>query len=92
MTKKNISLEEDEIPVEILDSLKVTRDDFFDAMKGITPSALREVFVERPNVRWEDVGGLEGVKSEFYTCKSDKPLTLKEYRNVRARIRGVFFT
>jgi hypothetical protein len=36
-------------------------------------------------------GFLEGIKSEFYTCKSDKPLTLKEYRNVRARIRGVFF-
>jgi transitional endoplasmic reticulum ATPase len=65
MEKKKINLDEDEIPDEILDELKVTRDDFFEAMKGITPSALREVFVEKPNVRWEDVGGLESVKNEL---------------------------
>ena len=65
MEKKKIDLDEDEIPDEILDDLKVTREDFFDGMKGITPSALREVFVERPNVHWEDVGGLESIKTEL---------------------------
>lgn len=65
MEKKKINLDEDEIPVEILDSLKVTREDFFDAMKGIAPSALREVFVEKPNVHWDDVGGLEETKNEL---------------------------
>ncbi len=65
MEKKNIDLDEDEIPEEILDNLKVVREDFLDAMRGITPSALREVFVERPNVHWDDVGGLEDVKQEL---------------------------
>ncbi len=61
-----INLEEDTpIPVEVLDQLIVTREDFFAAMRGITPSALREVFVEKPNVHWSDVGGLEGVKKEL---------------------------
>jgi len=65
MEEQNINLDEDEIPDEILDDLKVTRDDFYDAMKGITPSALREVFVERPDVHWDDVGGLEDIKQEL---------------------------
>jgi transitional endoplasmic reticulum ATPase len=60
-----INLEDDEIPIEVLDNLKVKREDFFAAMRGITPSALREVFVEKPNVSWEDVGGLDSVKSEL---------------------------
>jgi transitional endoplasmic reticulum ATPase len=60
-----INLEDDEIPIEVLDNLRVKRDDFFAAMRGITPSALREVFVEKPNVSWGDVGGLESVKAEL---------------------------
>lgn len=60
-----INLEEEIIPQEILDSLKVTKADFLDAMKDIRPSALREVFVERPNVKWEDVGDLEKVKQSI---------------------------
>lgn len=63
--QSKINLEEDSIPVEVLDQLIVRRDDFFTAMRGITPSALREVFVEKPNVRWGDVGGLEAVKKEL---------------------------
>ncbi len=63
--RSKINLEEDSIPVEVLDQLNVKRDDFFSAMRGITPSALREVFVERPNVRWGDVGGLESIKKEL---------------------------
>ncbi len=60
-----INLEDDEIPVEVLDTLRVKKDDFFSAMRGITPSALREVFVEKPNVSWEDVGGLDSMKEEL---------------------------
>ncbi|MCX8166316.1 MAG: CDC48 family AAA ATPase [Candidatus Micrarchaeota archaeon] len=57
---------EKEIPPEIINSLKVTKDDFMNAMKGIQASALREVFLERPNVKWSDIGGLEDVKRELY--------------------------
>lgn len=60
-----INLEQDYIPPEVLESLRVTREDFFNALREIHPSALREVFVEKPNVRWSDIGGLEEVKKEL---------------------------
>jgi transitional endoplasmic reticulum ATPase len=60
-----LNLEEEFIPQEKLEEIKVTREDFLAALREIQPSALREVFVERPNVRWEDVGGLEKVKAEL---------------------------
>ncbi len=60
-----INMQQDFIPPEILDKLKVTRDDFFNGLREIMPSALREVFVERPSTRWDDIGGLEGVKKEL---------------------------
>ncbi|MEM3020608.1 MAG: CDC48 family AAA ATPase [Candidatus Micrarchaeaceae archaeon] len=53
------------IPNEILVSLKVSMADFMNALATIQPSALREVFVERPNVHWNDVGGLEEVKKQL---------------------------
>ncbi|MDE1873673.1 MAG: CDC48 family AAA ATPase [Candidatus Micrarchaeota archaeon] len=53
------------IPDDILQRLNVTSDNFMDAFKSIRPSALREVFVERPNVHWNDIGGLEKVKAEI---------------------------
>jgi transitional endoplasmic reticulum ATPase len=53
------------IPNEILMNLNVTMDDFINAFNSIQPSALREVFVERPNVHWEDVGGLASVKEQL---------------------------
>ncbi len=53
------------IPNEILLDLKVTKSDFFEALKAVRPSALREVFVERPNVHWDDIGGIEKVKEEI---------------------------
>ncbi|WP_237409695.1 AAA family ATPase, partial [Chlorobium phaeovibrioides] len=52
----------DEIPYELLTQLEVTMENFLDAMKEVEPSAIREFFVEVPNVRWEDVGGHEEVK------------------------------
>ncbi len=57
-----IDLEKEEIPVEILDNISVKRRDFIEAMKMISPSALREVLVEVPDVKWDDIGGLEEVK------------------------------
>ncbi|VVB88386.1 VCP-like ATPase [uncultured archaeon] len=58
-----INLEQKEIPKETLDKLVVTRSDFEDVMKEVQPSALREILFEVPNVTWEDIGGLESVKS-----------------------------
>ncbi len=60
-----IDLDQNFIPPKVLENLRVTREDFFNALREIQPSALREVFVEVPNVRWADIGGLEGLKSEL---------------------------
>ncbi len=63
---KEVNLfESEEIPAEVLEKLQVTMQDFLDALKDITPSALREVIVQVPNVRWDDIGGLEDVKEEL---------------------------
>ncbi len=51
-----------EIPYDLLMKLEVSMDNFFDAMKEVEPSAIREVFVEVPDVKWEDVGGLDEIK------------------------------
>lgn len=53
------------VPAELLARLEVRRDDFLAALHDIEPSAIREVFVEVPDVRWSDVGGLEPVKREL---------------------------
>jgi transitional endoplasmic reticulum ATPase len=63
--RPRIDLEAEEIDAEILESLEVNPDDFKEAMKGIEPSALREVFVEVPDVTWHDIGGLEGTKERL---------------------------
>ncbi|MBS7642177.1 CDC48 family AAA ATPase [Candidatus Bathyarchaeota archaeon] len=60
-----IDLEADEIPAEILEKLKVTMNDFLEALNEIEPSAMREVYVEVPNVRWDDIGGLREAKEEL---------------------------
>ncbi len=57
-----INFELSEIPYELLMQLEVTMDNFYDAMKEVEPSAIREVFVEVPDVKWEDIGGLEEIK------------------------------
>jgi len=63
--RPELDLESDEIPAEVLESIKVTEDDFKEALKGISPSALREIFAEVPDVTWEDVGGLEDTKERL---------------------------
>ena len=60
-----IDFEAEHIPKEVLEELKVTRKDFYEALKMVEPSALREVLLEMPNVRWDDIGGLEDVKEEL---------------------------
>lgn len=57
-----INLDEEEIPQDVLDQLEVTNDDFLGALREIQPTAVREVFIEIPNVRWSDIGGLQEVK------------------------------
>lgn len=58
----NIDFELEEIPYEDLMKLQVTMDDFIEALKDVEPSAIREVFTEIPDVKWDDVGGLAEVK------------------------------
>ena len=60
-----IDLEEESIPEEVLEKIEVTMDDFMKAFRSITPTALREIEVQVPTVRWSDIGGLEEVKQEL---------------------------
>ncbi|MEK6854206.1 MAG: AAA family ATPase, partial [Nanoarchaeota archaeon] len=57
--------EEEPVPKEVLERMMVTRKDFIDALKSVRPSAMREVLVEVPSVRWKDIGGLDEVKQEL---------------------------
>lgn len=60
-----IDLEAEKIPAEILEKIEVTEKDFYEAFKSMMPSALREVVIESPNVRWDDIGGLKEVKQKL---------------------------
>ena len=60
-----LNLEEEKIPPETLDKLIVNADDFKKALVEVTPSGMREVFIENPDVSWEEIGGLEEVKKEL---------------------------
>jgi transitional endoplasmic reticulum ATPase len=60
-----IDFELSDIPYETLMELQVTMDNFYEAMAEVEPSAIREFFVEVPDVKWEDVGGLEHIKEEL---------------------------
>ena len=60
-----INLEEGTIPPEVLDTLSVTRGDFEQAIKRVQPSAMREVMVQVPTTRWEDVGGLDEARERL---------------------------
>ncbi|MEA3430772.1 MAG: CDC48 family AAA ATPase [Nanoarchaeota archaeon] len=57
--------EETSIPNEVLEKLILTQKDFTNALKIVRPSAMREVFVEIPNIKWDDIGGLDTVKQEL---------------------------
>ncbi|MBW2976351.1 CDC48 family AAA ATPase [Candidatus Woesearchaeota archaeon] len=57
--------EEEPISKELLEKLRINQKDFKEALKVVRPSALREVLVEVPNIKWSDVGGMEDVKQEL---------------------------
>ena len=60
-----LDLQEEKLPPETLDKLIVNGDDFTKALVEVVPSGMREVFIENPDVKWSDVGGLEEVKREL---------------------------
>ncbi|MBD3252217.1 CDC48 family AAA ATPase [Candidatus Pacearchaeota archaeon] len=59
---KNI---EEKVPTQILDKIKVKKEHFIDALRQVEPSAMREVLINKPNVSWKDVGGLEDTKEKL---------------------------
>ncbi|MGH7554031.1 MAG: CDC48 family AAA ATPase, partial [Longimicrobiales bacterium] len=61
----DMRLDGGEVGGEVLEQLRVTRDDFMNALKRVQPSALREIMIEAPNVSWDDVGGLESAKRQL---------------------------
>lgn len=61
----SVDLEAEEIPVEVLNKISVTMDDFNNALKDLQPSTMREVLIEKPNVQWDDIGALESAKQEL---------------------------
>jgi len=73
----DIDLDQDEIAPEVLEKMEVQMNDFRLAMRDIEPSALREIYVEIPEVSWEDVGGLEEVKERLKESV-EWPLTMPE--------------
>jgi transitional endoplasmic reticulum ATPase len=60
-----INLDQTRIPVEVLNKIRIGNKDYEDALKDIHPSAMREVQIQKPNVKWEDVGGLTKIKDEL---------------------------
>jgi transitional endoplasmic reticulum ATPase len=60
-----IDFDSQRLPYDALDRLRVEKVDFQEALREVEPSAIREVFVEVPEVRWEDVGGLASVKRQL---------------------------
>ena len=60
-----LNMEDEKLPPETLDKLVVNAEDYQNAFKEVTPSAMREVFIENPDVKWDEVGGLENVKREL---------------------------
>lgn len=60
-----MDMDAEEIPSEMLNRISVTNEDFMSAIKDMQPSAMREVLIEKPNVKWEDIGALESAKQEL---------------------------
>ena len=69
--------ETEEIPKEVLDKIIIGKEDFEEALKVVRPSAMREVLVETPNIGWDDIGGLDGIKQELIEAV-EWPLKYKE--------------
>ncbi|MDD7423650.1 MAG: CDC48 family AAA ATPase [Candidatus Methanomethylophilaceae archaeon] len=61
----DVNLEAEEIPSETLNKIEVKWDDFVSALREMQPSTMREVLIEKPNVKWDDIGALEDAKQEL---------------------------
>ncbi|MBR7123867.1 MAG: CDC48 family AAA ATPase [Candidatus Methanomethylophilaceae archaeon] len=61
----DVNLEAEEIPSETLNKIEVKWDDFVEALREMQPSTMREVLIEKPNVKWDDIGALEDAKQEL---------------------------
>ncbi len=61
----DMKFDEEKISPEFLDKITIIRDDFNQALRDITPSALREVYIETPDVDWSDIGGLDNIRKEI---------------------------
>merc|ERR1712157_619809 len=87
-----IDLEEETIDAEILDAMAVTQDHFTSAMGACNPSSLRETVVEVPNIKWDDIGGLEDTKrslQETILYPIDHPEKFEKFGMTPSR--GVLF-
>jgi len=79
---QKIGPETNEIPVEILNNINIEKKDFLEAMKNVQPSVLRGVLIEKPNVKWNDIGGLDNVKQQLKEM-IEWPLTHPEsFKNI----------
>lgn len=73
----DLDLDAEEVPSEVLDSLRVLASDFRSAQRDVGPSAMREVMLEVSHVKWENVGGLEEAKTEIREAV-EYPLTHRQ--------------
>ncbi len=61
----DVNVDEETIPSEVLNKISVSMEDFTNAMKNLQPSTMREVLIEKPNVKWDDIGALADAKQEL---------------------------
>ena len=73
----DLDLDAEEVPAEVLDSLRVLASDFRSAQRDVGPSAMREVMLEVSHVKWDNVGGLEDAKTEVREAV-EYPLTHRQ--------------
>ncbi|MFN7105595.1 MAG: AAA family ATPase, partial [Pyrobaculum sp.] len=78
INKGFIDVDQDVIPQEVLNKLKVGMADFLEAMKFVHPTVLREVIIEVPEVHWDDIGGYEEIKQELREIV-EWPMKYKHY-------------
>ncbi len=81
-----INVEDEKIPKEILEKLEVTWDDFINAYREMQPSTMREVLIEKPKVKWSDIGGLNNVKQELREAVEWPMKYKKLFKHMKVRI------
>ncbi len=81
-----INVEDEKIPKEILEKLEVTWDDFINAYREMQPSTMREVLIEKPKVKWSDIGGLNDVKQELREVVEWPMKYKKLFKHMKVRI------